>query len=82
MSRMATNEYIGAKRRAYALADRAKRMRILDNEAKMQEKVFLPSRIIPPWRFAPPLRGRLGFPAKEGITPQLTNTKPSQRSEN
>ena len=30
MSRMATNEYIGAKRRAYALADRAKRMRILD----------------------------------------------------
>ena len=30
MSRMATKEYIGAKRRAYALADRAKRMRILD----------------------------------------------------
>ena len=34
MSRMATKEYIGAKRRAYALADRAKRTRILDNEAK------------------------------------------------
>ena len=30
MSRMATNEYIGAKRRAYAQADRAKRTRILD----------------------------------------------------
>lgn len=30
MSRMATNEYIGAKRRAYTLADRAKRTRILD----------------------------------------------------
>ncbi len=29
MSLMATNEYIGAKRRAYALDDRAKRMRIL-----------------------------------------------------
>ena len=34
MSRMATNEYIGAKRRVYALVDRAKRMRILDDEAK------------------------------------------------
>ncbi len=32
MSRMATNEYIGAKRRAYAQSDRAKRRRIL-NEA-------------------------------------------------
>ena len=31
MSRMATNEYIGAKRRVYALVDRAKRMRILDD---------------------------------------------------
>ena len=30
MSRMATSEYIGAKRRAYAQADRAKRSRILD----------------------------------------------------
>ena len=30
MPRMATNEYIGAKRRAYAQADRAKRSRILD----------------------------------------------------
>ena len=30
MSRMATNEYIGAKRRAYAQADRAKRKHILD----------------------------------------------------
>ena len=30
MSRMATSEYIGMKRRAYAKADRAKRMRILD----------------------------------------------------
>lgn len=30
MSRMATNEYIGAKRRAYAQAGRAKRKRILD----------------------------------------------------
>ena len=30
MSRMATNEYIGAKRRAYAQANRAKRSRILD----------------------------------------------------
>ena len=30
MSRKATNEYIGTKRRAYAQADRAKRMRILD----------------------------------------------------
>ena len=30
MSRMATNEYIGTKRRAYAQADRAKRTRILD----------------------------------------------------
>ena len=30
MSRMATNEYIGAKRRAYAEADRAKRRRLLD----------------------------------------------------
>ena len=30
MSRMATNEYIGAKRRSYAQADRAKRRRILD----------------------------------------------------
>ena len=30
MSRMATNEYIGAKRRAYAQADRAKRRRMLD----------------------------------------------------
>ena len=30
MSRMATNEYIGAKRRAYAQANRAKRKRILD----------------------------------------------------
>ena len=27
---MATSEYIGMKRRAYAKADRAKRMRILD----------------------------------------------------
>ena len=48
----------------------------------MQEKIFLLSRLIPPWRFAPPLRGRPGFLAKEGSTPQLTNTKPSQRSEN
>lgn len=31
MSRMATNEYIGAKRRAYAQSDRAKRIRILDD---------------------------------------------------
>lgn len=31
MSRMATSEYIGAKRRAYAHADRAKRTRILDD---------------------------------------------------
>ena len=31
MSRMATNEYIGAKRRVYVLVDRAKRMRILDD---------------------------------------------------
>ena len=31
MSRMATSEYIGAKRRAYAQADRAKRTRILDD---------------------------------------------------
>ena len=30
MSRMATSEYIGAKRRAYAQACRAKRKRILD----------------------------------------------------
>ena len=30
MSRMATNEYIGTKRRAYAQADRAKRRHILD----------------------------------------------------
>ena len=30
MSRMATNEYIGAKRRAYAEAGPAKRRRILD----------------------------------------------------
>ena len=30
MSRMATSEYIGARRRAYASADRAKRIRILD----------------------------------------------------
>ena len=30
MSRMATNEYIGEKRMAYALANRAKRTRILD----------------------------------------------------
>ena len=30
MSRMATGEYIGTKRRAYAQADRAKRSRILD----------------------------------------------------
>ena len=30
MSRMATNEYIGTKRRAYANADRIKRIRILD----------------------------------------------------
>lgn len=30
MSRTTTNEYIGAKRRAYAEADRAKRTRILD----------------------------------------------------
>ena len=30
MSRMATNEYIGAKRRVYALADCAKRTLILD----------------------------------------------------
>ena len=30
MSRKATNEYIGTKRRAYAQADRAKRTRILD----------------------------------------------------
>ena len=30
MSRKATNEYIGTRRRAYAQADRAKRMRILD----------------------------------------------------
>lgn len=29
MSRMATSEYIGAKRRAYAQADRVKRTRIL-----------------------------------------------------
>ena len=29
MSRLATSEYIGAKRRAYAQADRAKRKRIL-----------------------------------------------------
>lgn len=31
MSRLATSEYIGAKRRAYAQADRAKRKRILDD---------------------------------------------------
>ena len=31
MSRMATSEYIGTKRRAYAQAGRAKRMRILDD---------------------------------------------------
>ena len=31
MSRKATNEYIGIKRRAYAQAGRAKRMRILDD---------------------------------------------------
>ena len=31
MSRMATSEYIGAKRRAYAQTDRAKRTRILDD---------------------------------------------------
>ena len=31
MSQMATNEYIGAKRRVYVLVDRAKRMRILDD---------------------------------------------------
>ena len=30
MSRMATNEYIGTKRRLYATADRAKRIKILD----------------------------------------------------
>lgn len=30
MSRMATNEYIGAKRRMYTTADRKKRIRILD----------------------------------------------------
>ena len=30
MSRTATSEYIGTKRRAYAKADRDKRMRILD----------------------------------------------------
>ena len=30
MSRMATNEYIGTKRRLYATADRTKRIRILD----------------------------------------------------
>ena len=30
MSRMATNEYIGAKRRLYATADRGKRIKILD----------------------------------------------------
>ena len=30
MSRMATNEYIGAKRRAYGIASRDKRKRILD----------------------------------------------------
>ena len=30
MSRMVTNEYIGTKRRAYAKADRTKRIRILD----------------------------------------------------
>lgn len=30
MSRKATNEYIGTKRRTYAQSDRANRMRILD----------------------------------------------------
>ncbi len=30
MSRMATNEYIGAKRRMYTTADRKKRIKILD----------------------------------------------------
>ena len=30
MSRMATNEYIGAKRRLYATADRGKRIKMLD----------------------------------------------------
>ena len=30
MSRMATNEYIGAKRRLYATADREKRIKMLD----------------------------------------------------
>ena len=34
MSRMATSEYIGAKRRAYAQADRARRTRIL-GEARL-----------------------------------------------
>ena len=34
MSRMATNEYIDAKRMVYALADRVKRTRILDEVAR------------------------------------------------
>ena len=37
MSRKATNEYIGAKRRAYAQASRKKRSRILDEVCETTE---------------------------------------------
>ena len=36
MSRMATNEYIGAKHRLYATADREKRIKMLDEGQKGQ----------------------------------------------
>ena len=35
----------------------------------MRAKTSLPSRLVQPWRFAPPLRGRLDFTAKGHTTP-------------
>jgi hypothetical protein len=129
---MATNEYIGAKRRMYTTADRKKRIRILDEVCETtgyerkyanrlltgsrkfrerkgrgktygeeagwnstgesasdceryvvfrmltpwtstQGRIFLPSRPVPPWRFAPPLRGRLDFTAKGQTIVKPTN---------
>ena len=52
-----------------------------DTRGDMREKTFLPSRLVQPWRFAPPLRGRLDFTAKEETIPSTTNASVAQRSE-
>ena len=65
MSRMATSEYIGARRRAYASADRAKRIRILDEvcETTGYERKYA-NRLLTGSRKFREHRGRAGPTAK------------------